>query len=132
MWINVNLTRDNEVLPLQLTDAIRGESLDFWYKKNECENPVQAPCPWSNLFISYILSEHFFSLFRKNEEQIQEIIKGQLNPNALENTSFIGLYKCCELKYWQKIDQKWNTICWLRAVYGDYVIKWALKHRRVL
>ena len=64
---------DNEVLPLQLTDAIRGESLDFWYKKNECENPVQAPCLWSNLFISYILSEHFFSLFRKTSLYLEKM-----------------------------------------------------------
>ena len=25
--------------------------------------------------------------------------KGQLKPNTLKNTSFVGLYKCCELKY---------------------------------
>ena len=57
---------------------------------------------------------------------------GQLKPNALKNTSFLGLYKCCELKYWQKNDQKWNTICRLKTVYDDYIIKWPLKHRIVL
>ena len=36
------------------------------------------------------------------------------------------------LKYWQKIDQKWNTIYWLKTVYDDYIIKWPLKHQIVL
>ena len=105
---------------------------------NEWENPVQAPCPWSNLFISYILSENFFSLFRNTSLYLEKMAsdlrnKGQLKPNALkENTSFVGLYKCCGLKYWQKIDQKWNTIYWLKTVYDDYIIKWPLKHRIVL
>ena len=49
--------------------------------------------------------------------------KGQLKPNALKITSFVGLFKSCELKYWQKIDQKLNTICWLKTVYDDYIIK---------
>ena len=57
---------------------------------------------------------------------------GQLKPNAVKNTSFWGLYKCCELKYWQNNDQKWNTICRLKTVYDDYIIKWPLKHRIVL
>ena len=104
---------------------------------NECQNSVQAPCPWSNLFISYILSEHFFFLFRKTSPSLEKWPanlrkKGQLKPNALKNTSFAGLHKCCELKYWQKIDQKWNTIYWLKTVYDDYIIKWPLKHRIVL
>ena len=100
---------------------------------NECENSVQAPCPWSYLFISYILSELFFFLFRKTSLYLEKMTsKGQLKPNALKNTSFVGLYKCCELKYWQKIDQKWNTIYWLKTVYDDYIIKWPLKHRMVI
>ena len=49
--------------------------------------------------------------------------KGQLKPNALKITSFVGLFKSCELKYRQKIDQKLNTICWLKTVYDDYIIK---------
>ena len=112
-------------------------SFDFWYKLNECENAVQAPCLWSNLLMPYILSEHFFFLFRKTSLYLEEMTselrnKGQLKPNAIKNTSFVGLYKCCELKYWQKIDQKWNTIYWLKTVYDDYIIKWPLKHRIVL
>ena len=39
---------------------------------------------------------------------------------------------CCELKYWQKIDQKWNAIYWLKTVYDDYIIKWPIKQRIVL
>ena len=69
---------------------------------NEYENPEQAPCPWSNLFISYILSEHFFSFFRK-KWPVNLRKKGHLKQNALKNTSFVGLFKFCELKYWQKI-----------------------------
>ena len=38
---------------------------------------------------------------------------------------------CCELKYWQKIDKKWNTIYWLKTVYDDYIIKWPIKQRIV-
>ena len=40
--------------------------------------------------------------------------------------------QCCELKYWQKIDQKWNTIYWINTLYDDNIIKWPLKHRIVL
>ena len=36
---------------------------EFSDTNNECENSVQAPCPWSNLFISYILSEHISSFY---------------------------------------------------------------------
>ena len=39
---------------------------------------------------------------------------------------------CCELKYWQKIDQKWNAIYWRKTVYDDYIIKWPIKQRIVL
>ena len=40
---------------------------------NECENSVQAPCPWSNLFISYLLSEHFLFLFRKTSLYLEKM-----------------------------------------------------------
>ena len=28
-------------------------SFDFWYITNSCENPVRAPCPWSNLYVLF-------------------------------------------------------------------------------
>ena len=82
---------------------------DLWYKQR-----VWKPCPWSNLFISYILSEHFFFLFRKTSLYLEKMTsefkkQGSAQTKCPKNTSFVGLYKCCELKYWQKIDQKWNT-----------------------
>ena len=40
---------------------------------DECENSVQAPCQGSNLFISYILSEHFFFLFRKTSLYLEKM-----------------------------------------------------------
>ena len=36
-------------------------SFDFWYITNSCENPVRAPCPWSNLYLfdNWNLSNEF-------------------------------------------------------------------------
>ena len=45
---------------------------EFSDTNNECENSVQAPCPWSNLFILYVLSEHFFFLFMKTSLYLEK------------------------------------------------------------
>ena len=82
---------------------------------------------WVNIS-SFYLGKLLF-IYKKWPANLRN--KSQLKPNALKNTSFVGHYKCCELKYWQKIDQKWKTIYWLKTVYDDYIIKWPLKHRIV-
>ena len=116
----------------------RSELVRFLIQTTRVKNPYKRPAHeviylfhtcWLNI-TSFYLGK--VSLSRKNDQQINLRNKGQLKPTALKNTSFAGLYKCCELKYWQTIDQKWNTIYWLKTVYDDYIIKWPLKHRIVL
>ena len=58
--------------------CIRNRTSEQWASEisdtnNECENSVQAPCPWSNLFISYILSEHFFFIFSKTSLYLEKM-----------------------------------------------------------
>ena len=42
-------TRFGEVSEIELVSA--ANEWDFWYKTNECENPVCTRFPWSNLYI---------------------------------------------------------------------------------
>ena len=111
----------------------RSERLRFVIQTRSVKIPYKRPAHeviylfhtcWLNI-TSFYLGK--VSLSRKNDQQINLRNKGQLKPTALKNTSFVGLYKCCELKYWQKIDQKWNTIFWRKTVYDDYIIKWPPK-----
>ena len=97
---------------------------------SECENPVQGPCPWSHLFISYILCEHFFSLFRKNGKRIKKQGPAQTKypKKYIIRWALQMLWVEILTKNWSKM--KYNS--WLKIVYDDYIIKRPLKHRMVL
>ena len=104
---------------------------------NECENSVQAPCPWSNLFISYIPSEHFFFLFRKTSLYLEKMTsefkkQGPAQTKCPKKYIIRWALQMLWVKILTKNWSKWNTIYWLKTVYDDYIIKWPLKHRIVL
>ena len=105
---------------------------------NECENSVQAPCPWSNLFISYILSEHFFFLFRKTSLYLEKMTSEFKKQGPAQTKC----HKKCIIRWtlqmlWVKIltknrsKMKYNLPT-QDSVYDDDIIKWPLKHRIVL
>ena len=53
-------TRLGEVSEIERVSA--ANEWDFWYKTNECENPVRTRFPWSNLY----LFEGFLYYYYKN------------------------------------------------------------------
>ena len=63
--------RAGDVSEIERASAQRASA--FSDTNNECENSVQAPCPWSNLFILYVLSEHFFFLFMKTSLYLEKM-----------------------------------------------------------
>ena len=102
---------------------------------NEYENPVQAPCPWSNLFNSYLLSEHFFFLFRKTSLCLEKMTC-EFKKQGPAQTKFPKKYiiRCALQMLWVKI----LTKKWSKMKYNDlmtqvnYIIKWPQKYRIVL
>ena len=44
--------------------------------------------------------------------------------------SLVGLCKCWVKILRKKLMKNENTICWLKTVYDDNIIKWPLKHRK--
>ena len=111
----------------------RSERVTF-LRDNECENLVQAPWPWSNLFISYMLSEHFFLLFRKTCLYLEKMTR-EFKKQGASQTKFPQKYiiRCALQILWVKI----LTKNWSKMKYNDlmtqvnYIIKWPPKHRIV-
>ena len=111
----------------------RSERVTF-LRDNECENLVQAPWPWSNSFISYMLSEHFFLLFRKTCLYLEKMTR-EFKKQGAAQTKFPQKYiiRCALQILWVKI----LTKNWSKMKYNDlmtqvnYIIKWPPKHRIV-
>ena len=105
------------------------------HTNNECKNPVQAPCSWSNLFISYMLSEHFFFLFRNTSLYLEKMTR-ELKKQEPAQTKLPKKYiiHCALQMLWVKILTTKlikNEIQWLMTQV-HYIIKWPPKHQIVL
>ena len=48
-------TRVGEVSEIERVSA--ANEWDFWYKTNECENPVRTRFPWSNLYFRVVCDQ---------------------------------------------------------------------------
>ena len=86
-WAGARTGFSHELVMYQKSNERAQRASEISDTNNECENSVQAPCPWSNLFISYILSEHFFFLFRKTslylEKNDQRIYETRARSNQM-------------------------------------------------